>query len=849
MTYQIDWMYWRYFMWNFSGRQNDIQGHGDEMRGNWMSGFNIVDEARLGAQGENGPYFTTHNPSHNKFYFIPLILGLIGLFFHFVKAPRDAFVVMLLFLFTGLAIVFYLNQKPYEPRERDYAYAASFYVFAIWIGLGVYGLFEAFRSFGKEEFKKLGIAIGVIAVLAIAVDSGSTKGYPAFISTIIITLIGGGALLVMKLLKKVTNSGSTAAGLATILGLIAPIILGVQGWDDHDRSNRTPARALAWNYLQSCSPNAILYTNGDNDTFPLWYLQEVEGIRTDVRVANLSLMQTDWYTEQMMMRAYESDPLPIKFREDQILMGAGNTDYVMFIDYDVYSSQIDLDVAERIIQAKIENNKSAFSRSLRQFRVGLASAVRALTTEDSKMKEILPKIIDELSTQLENPGYEEYKRTDNIMRTVFSSVNAGKVSGSRDLLGQLQEAATMWTVDWDYLPIDMAMEFVRDDANMLNNQGRSIRFFPSKGFIIPVNKDNAVAAEIITEEQKDQCEDEIRISFAKGRMFRSDIRGLTREEVMMLDILANFDWKRGIYFSSPGGSDFARALYGSERLQNLGQVYGFSPLKRNYITEDGQEKLYSNLMEVYDYGNLGEDGVLVDYYVRRHTNQQRSAFAELATMYVQDYIEAKSQRALTATDLSDSALAENLGNGVNTSDVQVYADKVEAIIRKSLTELPMDRVLDMGEPRPGGRRLSNGRQIYTDGTLPEHIGALYAVSKTEYADEVTTEYLDQLQMMMNYFYYSDARIAKNNDEDFMALCMNFFRVARSVYNYSKNNALKDRVENMEQQLSRSIVPSIAEGISQLETSDIKNRKPIVRKMEREAQEFLELYTALLEEMN
>ena len=851
VRYQIDWMYWRYFMWNFTGRQNDIQGHGDEMRGNWMSGFNSVDELRLGSQGENGPHFTTNNPSHNKFYFIPLILGLIGLFFHFVKAPRDAFVVLLLFLFTGLAIVFYLNQKPYEPRERDYAYAASFYVFAIWIGLGVYGLFEAFRSFGKEEYKKLGLALGVIAVLALATDSGAEKGYPAFISVIIIAIIGGGALLLMHFLKKLTKSGSTAAGLATMLGLVAPIILGVQGWDDHDRSNRTPARALAWNYLQSCSPNSILFTNGDNDTFPLWYLQEVEEIRTDVRVANLSLMQTDWYTEQMQMRAYDSDPLPIKFREDQILMGAGNTDYVMFIDYDVYSSQIDQDVAERILKAKIEHNSNAFARSLRQFRKGLAAAVGALTTSDDKMQEVLPQIISELSTELENPGFDEYKRTDRIMRKVFSDINAGKVSGSRDLLGQLQEAATMWTVEWDYLPIDMAMEFVRDDANMLSQgTGRSVRYFPSKGFIVPVNKDNAVAAGIISADQKELCEDEIRISFAKGRMFRSDVRGLTREEVMMLDILANFDWKRGIYFSSPGGSEFARALYGSGRLQNLGQVYGFSPLKLNNITEDGQERLYTNLMEVYDYGNLGEDGVLVDYYVRRHTNQQRSSFAELAMMYVQDYRKAISKNTLSQQNLTDSALAENIGSSdwqSDNSEAEMYADKVEAIIRKSLTELPMDRVLDMGEPRPGGRRLNNGRQIYTDGTLPEHIGALYAVNKTEYADEVAEEYLDQLQMMMNYFYHSDARITIKNDEDFMALCMNFFRVYRDVLMNSSNDALSNRVEQMNKDFSQTIVPQIVENISKMETTDVKNRKTIVRKMDREAQEFLDLFKALLVE--
>lgn len=847
MSYQVDWMYWRYFMWNFSGRQNDIQGHGDEMRGNWLSGFDLVDEARLGTQGENGPYFTTHNPSHNKFYFIPLILGLIGLFFHFVKAPRDAFVVLLLFLFTGLAIVFYLNQKPYEPRERDYAYAASFYVFAIWIGLGVYGLFESFRSFGKEEFKKLGFIVGGLLAFGFLYDLGNSSNYSTILSIIIISLIGGGAMLVMKLLKKVTQAETPGAGIAILLGLIAPIILAVQGWDDHDRSNRTPARSLAWNYLQSCSPNAILYTNGDNDTFPLWYLQEVEEIRTDVRVANLSLMQTDWYTEQMMMRAYESDPLPIKFREDQILMGAGNTDYVMFIDYDVYSSQIDPAVAEKIMKAKIEHNYATFKRSLRYFRKGLASAMSMMNAEDAAIQEVLQKAIAELNTELEEPGYEEYLRTDRIMRNIFSGINSGKISGSNDLLNQLQEAATSWTLEWDYLPIDMAMEFVRNDANMLDNSGRKFRFFPSKGFIVPVNKDNAVAAKIITEEQKEQCEDEIRISFARGRMFRSDVRGLTREEVMMLDILANFDWKRGIYFSSPGGSDFARALYGADYLQNRGQVFAFSPLKRNFSSEDAKEKLYTNLMEVYDYGNLGEDGVLVDYYVRRHTKQQRSGFAELAAMYVQDYMAVKSQLGLEQKGMSDSLLVQNLEETLSTEndESQVYADKVEQIIRKSLTVLPMDRVLDMGEPQPSGRRLESGRQVYTDGTLPEHIGALYAVNKTQFADEVATEYLDQLEMMMNYFFYSEARIAYKNQDDFIALCMNFFRVYRDVSMKSANNELISRVQVMENLLSESVVPSIVGELQNMTTEEIKNGKIMSRKMDREAEEFLGLYKSLL----
>ena len=844
-NYQLDWMYWRYFMWNFAGRQNDIQGHGDEMRGNWLSGFNIVDETRLGAQGENAPYFTTYNPSNNKFFFIPLVLGLIGLFFHFVKAPRDAFVVFLLFLFTGIAIVVYLNQKPFEPRERDYAYAASFYTFAIWIGLGVYGLFEAFRSFGKEEFRKLGIGLGVIILFSLVLDTGDYKGNPTLIATLIISLMVAGALALMMGLKKVVKNGNVAAGIATILGLFAPIILGFQGWDDHDRSNRTPARALAWNYLQSCAPNSILYTNGDNDTFPLWYLQEVEGIRTDIRVANLSLMQTDWYTEQMTMRAYESDPLPIKFREDQILMGAGNTDYTLFVDFDIYAAQIGPEKSKEIIQAKIKHNAAAFKRSLTNFRRGLIGAISALTIEDKSLTNVIEQITEELANQLENPGYDDYTRTERIMRKVFADINGGKLSGSRDLLGQLQDAASRWMNDWDYLPLDYAMEFVRDDANMLQQQGgRKLRFFPSSGFILPVNKENAIKAEIVPEAYAEEMKDEVRFNFKKGSLFSSDVRGLSREELMMLDILANFNWSRGIYFSSPGGSDVAKALYREGQLQNLGQVHGLSPLSQIALTEDAQEKITKNVLEVYDYGNMKEDGVLVDYYVRRHTSQYRSSFLDAAMLHMQDYRQAKRDEMQSAAANADSLV----GAPVTSNKAEEYADKVEAIVRHAMTELPMDRVLDMGEPRPVGKRLPNGSQIYTDGRLADFIAVLYQVDRVEYGNTIASEYLDQLEMSMNYFEYSPAKMVYYNEEDFIAFCMNFLRTFAEVYSTNEPDvAIVERVMKMEDRLTKQVVPRIVEGLRLSETTEVKNNRSVKRNMKREADDFLALYQALLVE--
>ncbi len=273
-AYQVNWMYWRYFMWNFTGRQNDVQGHGNITDGNWISGIPFIDKIFLGPQDKIPPSMTK-NKAMNKFYFLPFILGMIGLVYHFSRNKKDSLVVLLLFFFTGLAIVLYLNQTPYQPRERDYAYAGSFYAYAMWIGLGV---------------------------LAVA----------DFIS------------------KKIKISVIASAGIAILLCSSVPFVMGKDGWNDHNRSGRRTSRDFAYDYLNSCAPNAILFTNGDNDTFPLWYAQEVEGIRTDVRVVNLSLLNTDWYIDQMKRKAYDSDPVPFSLTSDKYVQGT--RDYIPFYD-------------------------------------------------------------------------------------------------------------------------------------------------------------------------------------------------------------------------------------------------------------------------------------------------------------------------------------------------------------------------------------------------------------------------------------------------------------------------------------------------------------------------------------
>ena len=266
-SYQLNFMYFRYFMWNFVGRQNDIQSRGGLQHGNWISGFSTVDKLLVGNQDKL--YSELKNKkSRNTYYFLPLLLGLIGILFQLLsgkKGKEDFSVVMLLFFFTGIAIVVYLNQSPNQPRERDYAYAGSFYAFAIWIGFGVLGLYKLVRE--KMPAKISAIAVTLVCLLAV------------------------------------------------------PTLMAEQNFDDHDRSGRYATLAYAKDYLNSCAPDAILFTYGDNDTFPLWYAQEVEGIRRDIRIVNISLLAADWYINQMRRKAYDSDPVPMTISAEKIEPG------------------------------------------------------------------------------------------------------------------------------------------------------------------------------------------------------------------------------------------------------------------------------------------------------------------------------------------------------------------------------------------------------------------------------------------------------------------------------------------------------------------------------------------------
>ncbi len=273
-SYQLGYMYMRYFMWNFVGRQNDTQGQGGFMNGNWVSGINFIDDAKVGPR-DNMPDFMKNDPTRNVYYFLPLLFGLIGLFFQYNqgrKGKEGFAVTMMLFIFTGIAIIVYLNQAPVQPRERDYAYAGSFYAFAIWIGLAVVALYSALSKIWK---------------------------------------------------------GALPAALLTLISLIlVPGILASENWDDHDRSGRYMTRDYAKNYLESCAPNAILFTYGDNDTFPLWYAQEVEGVRPDIKIINIGYLNMDWYITQQRMASYEAPPVPFTLDESKYYMG--QRDVILF---------------------------------------------------------------------------------------------------------------------------------------------------------------------------------------------------------------------------------------------------------------------------------------------------------------------------------------------------------------------------------------------------------------------------------------------------------------------------------------------------------------------------------------
>ncbi|MFH6995268.1 DUF2723 domain-containing protein [Flavobacterium sp. FlaQc-48] len=523
--YQFGYMYWRYLMWNFVGRQSDVQGKYDNLDGNWISGIKALDSLHLGSQ-DNLPSDVLNNKGRNVYFFLPFILGLIGLMYHANKDLKSFYVLLALFLFTGIALKIYLNERPFEPRERDYALVGSFYVFAIWIGFGVYSLYESIQKY--------------IA--------------PKIAGPIII-----GASL-----------------------LAAPFLMASQNWDDHDRSGRYTAVAMAKAYLNSCDKDAILFTIGDNDTFPLWYAQEIEHIRTDVKIVNTSLINTDWYIDQMKTKAYESDPLPISFTHDQYV--GDKLDYVAYI----------------------------------------------------------PKI------------------------------------------------ETRWNIT-DFI------NFIKNPKSTVGLQnGQTIHFYPTNKIRVNVDKNIIIKNKVVNPKYNDSIVPYMDI----------DIKGnaLYKNRLMMLDILANNNWKRPIYFSG-GAFDNEDYLWLKDYLQLDGMVYKLVPIK-NTPSKDGgpmdmgqidADKSYDIIMK-WDWGNSDSDKIYHDPETRRNSITYRTNLSRLMTQLI----------------------------------AEGKIDKAKNIINLAMTKMPIDKYgyYSLVEPFAGG---------------------YYQVGETEKAHDLLNKLVQKYKEELNYY--------------------------------------------------------------------------------------------------
>lgn len=474
--YQFGYMYFRYLMWNFVGKQNDIQGKYDYFDGNWLSGITFIDELHLGTQ-QNLPSDVLNNKGRNVYFFLPLILGLIGIMYHAGKDRKSFYVLLILFLFLGLALKVYLNERPFEPRERDYALVGSFYVFAIWIGFGVYSLYESAQKYLAPKI--------------------------------------AGPLLI------------------GCCFLTVPFLMAYQNWDDHDRSGKRTATALATSYLNSCDPNAILFTIGDNDTFPLWYAQEIEHVRTDVKIVNTSLFMTDWYIDQMKTKTYESNPLPISFTHD------------------------------------------------------------------------------------------EY------------------VGDKLDYVAHIQKVDSRWDIK-DFI------NFIKNPKSTVEMQnGQTIHFYPTNKIRIAIDKEEIIKNKVVAPKYYDSIVPYIDL----------DIKGnaIYKNRLMMLDIIANNNWKRPIYFS-PGAFDDEDYLWMKSYLQLEGMVYKLVPILNKTDKDTSPmdmggldaDKMYGIVMK-WDWGNTETQKIYYDTETRKNSISYRSVLSRLMTKLI---AEGKIDKAKNVINLA-----------------------------------------------------------------------------------------------------------------------------------------------------------------------------------------------------
>ncbi|HEY5771672.1 MAG TPA: DUF2723 domain-containing protein [Chitinophagaceae bacterium] len=496
-SYQMGLMYWRYFMWNFSGRQNDLQGFGNRRDGNWQTGISFIDKQMLGDQSTL-PDSLKENKANNKLYLLPFLLGILGCVYQFIKKKNDWVVNFLLFFFTGIAIGLYLNMPGNQPRERDYAFVGSFYAFAVWIGLAVTALVKLTREIKQNSFNT--IVYGTVLTLVISIFSMMYLPGPAVIkaSVMIAAIYAILAFGLPALLKAISSKGANERIIniaAAVICMLAPILMANQEWDDHDRGKKTLAKDDAKNYLESCAPNAILFCFGDNDTYPLWYAQEVEKVRPDIRIINTSLLGIDWYINQLRYKINQSDSVDVIWRPDQI-------------------------------------------------------------------------IGDKLQ-------YLQYMANDKVPQD-------------------------------QYFPLYDVMK------NVIGNQPDP-RFLPIKRFKVPV--DTALARKNGTLNDEDVAVTEMQ--------FEIPNRAVTRDQLIILNVIATNQWKRPIYFTS---TQVGLGLPAFMRREGL--TFRLVPVRP--ASDVNVKPMYDNMMNKFSNGHADVKGVYFDEENRRHLYQIRQSYADLA---------------------------------------------------------------------------------------------------------------------------------------------------------------------------------------------------------------------------
>ena len=412
ITYQMGFMYWRYFMWNFAGKQNDVQGFGNKRDGNWITGVPFIDNTRLGDQSKM-PESLKANKANNKLFLLPFVLGILGCVYHFLKDRKDWIIAFLLFFFTGLAIVLYLNQPGNQPRERDYAFVGSFYAFAIWIGLAVIALVGMARERADKLTWTNLLVYGSIGTFIIGLLSNTTTTFgAAFISSLLMAVVYALIVFVFSFIVRAASGKGDNLRMATIaafvLCMIAPVVMAAEEWNDHDRSKKTLAPSMARNYLESCAPNAILFTFGDNDTYPLWYAQEVEGVRPDIRIINTSLLGIDWYVNQLRYKVNQSAPIDVIWTPEQI----SGLAYIMYRPQGPQDKAYPLlDVMKNIIGPSLNTEDKANVQAtfpVRKFSVPVDAAALSKYGVTNPTDTVLPEV------QIEIPEYKTYLTLDQL---------------------------------------------------------------------------------------------------------------------------------------------------------------------------------------------------------------------------------------------------------------------------------------------------------------------------------------------------------------------------------------------------------------------------------------------------